>query len=209
MPIDQHLLLVFFLTTVIAMVTPGPDMLFVLGCGMRGGPRAGLLATAGVATSEAVHIAVAAAGLAALFAAVPTAFTVVRIAGAAYLIYLGVQLIRHRKDGGDEPVVGSGMSGRRAYLNGLLTNLLNPKMVTFTIAFLPQFIDPALGRVWLQFAILGVILIVLEFLVDGTVGVLAGRIGTWMRRRRAARRRVDVATGGLFISLGVRLAVDR
>lgn len=83
MPIDQHLLFAFLLTTTIAMITPGPDMLFILGCGMRSGPRAGLLATAGVATSEAVHVAVAAAGLAALFAAVPVAFTAVRIIGAA------------------------------------------------------------------------------------------------------------------------------
>ncbi|NUP02440.1 MAG: LysE family transporter, partial [Nonomuraea sp.] len=86
MPLDGHLLALFTVTTIIAMIMPGPDMLFVLGCGMRGGARAGLLATAGVATSEAVHVAVAAAGLAALFAAVPVAFTVVRVAGAAYLI---------------------------------------------------------------------------------------------------------------------------
>ncbi|MEU6038564.1 MULTISPECIES: LysE family translocator [Actinomadura] len=210
MPIDQHLLVAFTVTTMVAMITPGPDMLFVLGCGMRGGPRAGLLATAGVATSEAVHVAVAAAGLAALFAAVPVAFTVVRVVGAAYLIYLGVQMIRHRKAAmEDVPVESGGMPGRRAYLSGLLTNLLNPKMVTFTIAFLPQFINPGLGHVWLQFAILGTLLIVLEFLVDGTVGVLAGRIGGWLRRRRAARRRIDVATGGVFIGLGVRLAVER
>lgn len=210
MPIDQHLLAVFLVTTMIAMLTPGPDMLFVLGCGVRGGPRAGLLATAGVATSEAIHVAVAAAGLAALFLAAPVAFTVVRIVGAAYLIYLGIQLIRHRGDGQDtQPMPGGGISGRRAYLNGLLTNLLNPKMVTFTIAFLPQFINPALGRVWVQFAILGAILIVLEFLVDGTVGVLAGRIGGWLRHRRAARSRVDVTTGGIFIGVGVRLAIER
>jgi threonine/homoserine/homoserine lactone efflux protein len=98
------------------------------------------------------------------------------------------------------------MPGRQAYLNGLLTNLLNPKMVTFTIAFLPQFVDPGAGPVWLQFAVLGAITIGLEFLVDGTVGVLAGRIGAWLRRRRAARRRIDVATGTLFIGLGLRLA---
>lgn len=210
MPIDHHLLIAFTLTTTVAMITPGPDMLFVLGCGMRGGARAGLLATAGVATSEAIHVAVAAAGLAALFAAAPTAFTVVRIVGAGYLIWLGVQLIRQRGKGTVEPSqTGGGFSGRRAYLSGLLTNLLNPKMVTFTIAFLPQFVDPALGRVWLQFAILGTIMIVLEFLVDGAVGVFAGRIGGWLRHRRAARRRIDAATGGLFIGLGVRLAVER
>lgn len=206
MPVDQHLLLAFLLTTAIAMITPGPDMLFVLGCGMRGGPRAGLLATAGVATSEAVHVAVAAVGLAALFAAVPVAFTVVRVIGAAYLVYLGVQLIRRRK-GTQQLEATTGV--RRAYLNGLLTNLLNPKMVTFTIAFLPQFIDPGLGRVWLQFAVLGSILIVLEFLVDGTVGVLAGRIGSWLRRRHRARQTIDTATGTLFIGLGVRLAAER
>jgi threonine/homoserine/homoserine lactone efflux protein len=207
MPIDSHLLALFVVTTAVAMVAPGPDMLFVLGCGMRGGPRAGLLATAGVATSEAVHVALAAAGLAALLAAVPVAFTVVRIVGAAYLIYLGVQTIRHRKDG--HGPAEAGMSGRRAYLRGLLTNLLNPKMVTFTIAFLPQFINPHLGQVWVQFAVLGAIMIAMEFLVDGAVGVLAGRIGGWLRRRQSARRRVDAATGGLFIGIGVGLAVER
>lgn len=204
MPVDPHLLLAFVVTTVIAMVVPGPDMLFVLGCGMRGGPRAGLLATAGVATSEAIHVAVAAAGLAALFAAVPVAFAVVRVAGAGYLIYLGVQAIRKRKSIPDETCGRV----RRAYLSGLLTNLLNPKMVTFTIAFLPQFVDPALGRIWLQFAVLGAIMIVFEFLVDGAVGVLAGRIGGWLRRKRKARQRLEVATGGIFIGLGVRLALD-
>ncbi|MBE1501150.1 threonine/homoserine/homoserine lactone efflux protein [Amycolatopsis lexingtonensis] len=205
MPVDPHLLLAFLATTIVAMVTPGPDMLFILGCGMRGGPKAGLLATAGVATSEAIHVAVAAAGLAALFAAVPVAFAVVRVTGAAYLVYLGVQAIRHR---GTIPTDPAG-TVNRAYLSGLLTNLLNPKMVTFTIAFLPQFIDPARGNLWLQFAILGAILIVFEFLVDGAVGVLAGRIGGWLRRRRKAQRRIEVATGGIFIGLGVRLAVDR
>jgi Putative threonine efflux protein len=140
------------------------------------------------------------------------AFTVVRIAGAVYLIYLGIQMIRKRGDADAEAataVAGQGMSSRRAYWTGMLTNLLNPKMVTFTIAFLPQFVNPELGRVWLQFAILGAILIALEFLVDGAVGVLAGRIGGWLRRRRAVRRRIDVTTGGIFVGLGVRLAVDR
>ncbi|MEV7036625.1 LysE family translocator [Amycolatopsis sp. NPDC051061] len=200
MPVDPHLLLAFVLTTIVAMVTPGPDMLFILGCGMRGGPKAGLLATAGVATSEAIHVAVAAAGLAALFAAVPVAFTVVKIAGAAYLVHLGVQAIRNRK-----PLVER--NSDRAYLSGLLTNLLNPKMVTFTIAFLPQFIDPARGHVALQFAILGAIMIVFEFLVDGAVGVLAGRVGGWVRRKKN-QRRIEVATGGIFIGLGVKLALD-
>ncbi|MFC8719507.1 LysE family translocator [Kitasatospora sp. NPDC057198] len=210
MPVDPHLFALFLATTFVAMISPGPDMLFVLGCGMRGGPRAGLLATAGVASSEIVHITLAAAGLSAFFAAAPTAFTALRLAGAGYLVHLGVQAIRHRGTGatGAEPGTG-GLSGRRAFFRGLLTNLVNPKMVTFTIAFLPQFVDPRLGRVWLQFVILGAVFVGLEFLVDGTVGVLAGRIGNWLGRRRAARRRLDVATGGVFIGLGVRLAAER
>ena len=209
MPLDQHLLVLFLVTTMVAMISPGPDMIFILGCGMRGGARAGLLATAGVATSETVHITFAAAGLSAFFAAAPAAFTALRIAGAVYLVYLGVQAIRHRGRERFEAAGVRGISGRRAYLRGLLTTLVNPKMVTFTIAFLPQFVDPWLGHVWLQFMILGALFIALEFLVDGTVGILAGRIGDWLGRRQAARRRLDVATGGVFIGLGVRLAVER
>jgi threonine/homoserine/homoserine lactone efflux protein len=86
-----------------------------------------------------------------------------------------------------------------------VTNLLNPKMVVFTVALLPQFVRPELGSVWAQFAILGAILVVFEFLVDGTVGVLAGRIGSVLRRRRAVQRGLDVTVGGIFIGLGVRL----
>ena len=125
-------------------------------------------------------------------------------------MYLGVQVIRHRHDEHDDVAVATRETrGRRAYLNGMLTNLLNPKMVTFTIAFIPQFINPQLGHVWMQFVILGAILIVFEFLVDGTVGVLAGRIGAWLRRRHTVRRRIELAVGGIYIGLGVRLASER
>lgn len=208
MPLDMHLLVAFTLVTVVAMISPGPDMLFVLSCGMRGGPRAGLLATAGLATSEAVHVLVAGAGLTALFTAVPEAFTVLRIAGALYLAYLGIHMIRQRGDLVTGAEAG-GVSGRRAYLSGFLTNLSNPKMIAFSVAYLPQFTDPARGPVWAQFALLGLILITLEFLIDGAVGVFAGRIGTWLRRRRALSRRIDAVTGGVLIALGLRLAAER
>ncbi|GAA2588855.1 LysE family translocator [Actinomadura fulvescens] len=208
MPIDPHLLAVFTMTTIIALITPGPDMLFVLGCGLKGGARAGLLATLGVITGDALYIAAAAAGLAVLLTTFPVVFTVLRIAGAAYLIYLGVQMIRNRRNGQADDLAGSGMPGRRAFLNGVVSSAANPQTFTFMVAFLPQFIDPAAGPVWLQFAILGSVLIVLEFLADGTVGVLAGRIGGWLRARQAVRRRIDAATGTVFIGLGVTLAAD-
>ncbi|MFC5744324.1 LysE family translocator [Actinomadura rugatobispora] len=208
MPIDPQLLAVFTVTTIVALITPGPDMLFVLGCGVRGGARAGLLATLGVITGDALYIAAAAAGLAALLTAFPVAFTVLRIAGAAYLIHLGVQMIRKRRNGLDDDPAAGGMSGRRAYLNGVVSSAANPQTFTFMVAFLPQFIDPAAGPVWLQFAILGGVLIVLEFLADGAVGVLAGRIGGWLRGRKAVRRRIDAATGSVFIGMGVTLAAE-
>ncbi|MEV2226525.1 LysE family translocator [Nocardia vinacea] len=198
----------FTVSTIVALATPGPDMLFVLGCGMRGGARAGLLATVGVITGDALYIAAAGAGLAALLTAFPVVFTVLRIAGAAYLIYLGVQMIRNRKSSQVDDPVTVGMSGRRAFLNGVVSSMANPQTFTFMVAFLPQFIDPTADPVWLQFAILGGVLIVLEFLADGTVGVLAGQIGGWLRSREAIRRRMDVATGSMFVGLGVTLASE-
>lgn len=209
MVVDQHLLAAFVVITLIAMIVPGPDMLFVLGCGIRGGPRAGLLATCGVATSEAVHVALVAAGLTALFVAFPAAFTVVRLVGAAYLIYLGVQAIRRRSSIDLDDAQVAGGNGRKAFVSGFTTNLLNPKMVTFTVALLPQFVNPQLGHVWVQFAVLGAVLVAFEFLVDGTVGVLAGRLGAWLRHRRRVHRTLDVTAGGIFIGLGMRLAVEK
>ncbi|WP_409494355.1 LysE family translocator [Amycolatopsis sp. cmx-11-12] len=119
-----------------------------------------------------------------------------------------MQMIRRRNTSHSDLTAHSGeMANRRAYVTGLLTNLLNPKVVAFTVAFLPQFINPHLGNVATQFMILGAILITLEFLVDGTVGLLVGRIGRWLHFRRNARKRIDTATGGIFIGLGVRLAL--
>ncbi|WP_262403254.1 LysE family translocator [Actinomadura sp. CNU-125] len=155
MPIDPHLLAVFTVTTIVALVTPGPDMLFVLGCGMRGGARAGLLATVGVITGDALYIVAATAGLAALLTALPVAFTAIRIAGAAYLVHLGVQMIRKRGEGPADDPAGTAMPGRRAFLNGIVSSMANPQTFTFMVAFLPQFIDPAAGPVWLQAADLG------------------------------------------------------
>lgn len=100
------------------------------------------------------------------------------------------------------------MSGRRAFLNGTVSSAANPQTFTFMVAFLPQFIDPEAGPVWAQFAVLGGLLIVLDFLADGTVGVRAGRIGIWLRERQEVRLRIDAATGSLFIGLGIQLAAE-
>jgi threonine/homoserine/homoserine lactone efflux protein len=210
-PVNTHLLALYVLAVFLAMIAPGPDMMFVLAVGVRGGPRAGLLAALGAASSEIVQITAVAAGLSALFAAAPTAFTVLRLCGAAYLLYLGVQALLSARRG--SPLAASPAraqpSGRYAYLRGALTNLVNPKMVTFAVAFLPQFVDRGLGHVPAQFAVLGAIFVTFEVLVDGAVGLAAGRLGTWLSRRRRARQALDVGSGTIMVALAGRLALER
>jgi len=209
--VNTHLLAVYLVAVFVAMIAPGPDMLFILATGAHGGPKAGVLATLGVMTSEVLQITAVAAGLAALFAAAPTAFLVVRLCGAAYLAYLGVQALRSARRGsalGEDPE-GGRVAGGYAYLRGAVTNLANPKQVTFVVALLPQFVDRALGHVPLQFAVLGAIFIAFEALIDGTVGLMAGRIGAWLSRRRRARQALDASAGTIMVALAARLAAER
>ncbi len=209
---NGHLLTLYVVAVFVAMIAPGPDMMFVLASGARGGPRVGFLAAVGVASSEVIHIAATAAGLSALFAAAPAAFTALRIVGAGYLTWLGVQAVRSALRGGSLAAATTAappITGRAAYLRGALTNLVNPKMITFSIAFLPQFVDRSAGHVPLQFLILGVIFIAFELLVDGSVGLLAGRLGQTLARRRRARQALDAGSGAVLFALAGRLALDR
>jgi threonine/homoserine/homoserine lactone efflux protein len=209
--VNAHLIVLYVAAVFVAMIAPGPDMLFILATGARGGPRAGLLATLGVMTSEVIQIAAVAAGLATLLAELPAAFLVLRLCGAAYLLYLGVQALRSARRGAplDEPEPQVGLTGGYAYLRGLVTNLANPKQVTFVVALLPQFVDRGLGHVPLQFAVLGAIFIAFEALIDGTVGLTAGRLSSWLSRRRRARQALDAGAGTIMVALAARLAVER
>lgn len=208
---NTHLLGLYVVAVFLAMIAPGPDMLFVLAAGMRGGARGGLLATLGVATSEVVQIAAVAAGLSALFAEAPTAFAVLRLCGAAYLLYLGVQAFRSARSGSplNSETETSRADGRYAYVRGLVTNMVNPKSVTFVVALLPQFVDRSIGNVPLQFGVLGAIFVAFELAIDGTVGLGAGRIGSWLSRRRRARQALDAGSGTIMIALAGRLALER
>jgi threonine/homoserine/homoserine lactone efflux protein len=209
--VNAHLLGLYVAAVFLAMVAPGPDMLFILATGARGGPRAGLLATLGVVSSEVVQITAVAAGLAALLMAAPTAFLVLRLGGAAYLLYLGVKALRSARRGSPLATASSGaqVSGRYAYLRGAVTNLVNPKSVTFVVALLPQFVDRGLGHVPLQFTVLGAIFVAFEVLIDGTVGVTAGRLGSWLSRRQRARQALDAGAGTIMVALAGRLALER
>jgi threonine/homoserine/homoserine lactone efflux protein len=194
-------------TVTVLMLTPGPDMLFCLATGLKSGPRSGFLAALGAASGEIVHISASAVGLAALFRAAPLLFDGVRIAGASYLVLLGIRALRNRNEGiGGKAERSTGT--KRAYWRGLLTNLLNPKMALFSIAFLPQFVDPAAGSVAFQFVVLGACFVALEIAVDGTVGLLAGRLERLLRSRRAPRT-LNVTAGSVFRGLGAKVALER
>ncbi|WP_067510052.1 LysE family translocator [Actinoplanes sp. TFC3] len=188
------------------MITPGPDMMFVLTNATRYGARAGIAAALGVAIGEAVHVAAVIGGLAAALTASPGLFALVRYAGAAYLVLLGVQALRQRSAiAGTEPGVSD--TGWPASLQrGLLTNLLNPKMVLFSVAFLPQFVRPAAGDVSLQLLVLGALFVAVQLVVDISIAAAAGRIRRRLSRGRTARW-INRLCAGVFIALGLRLAI--
>jgi threonine/homoserine/homoserine lactone efflux protein len=204
---NTSLFITYLVTVTVLMVTPGPDMLFCLASGLRGGPRSGFLAAVGAATGEVVHISASALGLAALFRAAPLLYDGVRVLGGCYLVWLGIRALRHRHEAIGGRGESIGRAADRAFRRGLITNLLNPKMALFSIAFLPQFIDPHRG-VALQFFVLGACFVALEIVVDGTVGILAGRCKRVLRGRRATRN-LNIAAGSVFLGLGARVAIER
>ncbi|MEU0738605.1 LysE family translocator [Streptomyces sp. NPDC006134] len=205
--VDMSLYAAFLVAAFALCVSPGPDMMFIVAMGGRGGPAAGVMAAFGVACAMLVHAVAAALGLSALFTALPVLYHVLRWAGAAYLLYLAVKAFRDRSvPGGEEaPARGAGM--RRAFWQGAVTNLLNPKVILFNVAFLPQFVDPSLGHVPGQLMLLGTTIVVMGFLCDGTVGLLAGRLANVLRRSARVNRWLNIASGTVFTGLAVRLVV--
>ncbi|MFU8875710.1 LysE family translocator [Micromonospora sp. SL4-19] len=189
---------------VVLMVTPGPDMMFVLANAARYGTRAGLVAALGVAAGEAVHVAAVVFGLAAAISASPVLFTAIRWAGAAYLIVLGVRALCGSSGPG---ATAPGHDGRaeRAFLRGLVTNLLNPKMILFSVAFLPQFVEPAAGNVTAQLVLLGGLFVAVQLTVDIALGAGAGRLAGRLADGRWSRQ-INRICAVAFVALGLRLA---
>ncbi|WP_151477725.1 LysE family translocator [Streptomyces albicerus] len=204
--VDTSLYAAFLVAALALVVSPGPDMMFIVAMGGRGGPVAGVMAAAGVATAMLVHAVAAMLGLSALFTTLPTLYHVLRWAGAAYLLYLAVKAFRDRSvpvEEGAEP----GPGRRRAFWQGAVTNLLNPKVILFNVAFLPQFVNPELGHVMGQFLVLGVTIVVMGFVFDASVGLLSGRLSELLRRSRRVARGLNIFSGTVFTGLAVRLLV--
>ncbi len=203
---DAHSLLLFVGAGLLLNVTPGPDLLYILGRSVSQGRAAGVLSAVGIGAGCIVHVAGAALGLSALLLALPHAYDAVRWAGAGYLVLLGLRALRSRGMTLEARALPP-VTARRAFWQGVLTNVLNPKVALFFLAFLPQFADPSRGPLAPQLLLLGAIFTVNGTLVCVAFALFAAEVGTWLRRRYAVSRWLDRATGLLFVALGLRLAL--
>ena len=204
---DSHSLLVFIGAGLLLNVTPGPDVLYIVGRSIGQGRVAGLVSVLGISTGCLFHVASASLGLSALMLALPLAYDAVRYAGAVYLVWLGVRAIASKSSPLQVQRVDPERLGR-VFRQGVLTNMLNPKVALFFLAFLPQFTDPTRGPVPLQIALLGLI-----FIGNGTVvcviyALAASWLGEWLKTRYDVATWLNRAMGGLFVGLGLRLAFE-
>ena len=200
------MVLVFMAAALALNLMPGPDMLYVAARSVSDGRAAGVLSAFGIATGTLVHIAALALGLAALLAAVPLAYDAVRIAGAIYLLVIGIQLIARPRTAAEVAQLPRSRL-RIIFMQAVVTNVLNPKVALFFLAFLPQFVDRAAGPPVPQIILLGLLFNIQGTFVNVVVALLASRGSNWLR---ASERRVAVLqrmTGALFVALGARLAV--
>ncbi|KWR90014.1 LysE family translocator [Cupriavidus sp. IDO] len=199
-------LLLFLVTSIAITLAPGPDNLQVLARGMAQGRKAGLVAALGFSVGCLFHTMIAAVGLAAVLRSSPLAFQLIKYAGAAYLIWIGIQALRARgglAQGGAVTEVPLG----KVFRQSVLGNMMNPKVTLFFLVFLPQFVRADATHPALQFLLLGVVFMLQTAVVFSLFGLCAGWLGAWLRRRPATGRWLDRAAGAIFVALGIKVAL--
>lgn len=204
LPVDPFVLLAFVPAGLALNLTPGADMMFCLGQGLNGGRRAAMAANFGIAAGGMVHVTLAALGLGALVAANPAAFEAIRWLGVGYLLWLAISTLRSPL-----PLAGALVARRPAlsvFGQALAVNLLNPKVILFILAFLPQFIDPD-RPILAQFLTLGAVFAAGGLIVNGAVGLFAGSIGQRLARSAGFARWLGRISAGIFGVLALRLAL--
>lgn len=203
--IPLETLAAFSMASVLLALAPGPDNIFVLTQSALRGKAAGMLVTLGLCTGLVVHTTAVAFGVAVIFQASAVAFTILKLFGAAYLLYLAWHAFRASSQ---EISAGrsNGMSAGRLYRRGIIMNVTNPKVSIFFLAFLPQFADPARGPLTLQMFLLGGIFIVSTILVFGGIALMAGAIGQWLTRSPKTQVIMNRVAGLVFVGLAVKLA---
>ena len=199
----MHAWSLFALAALALLLVPGPAVLYVVAQSAEHGRRAGLVSVAGLHLGTLVHTAAAAAGVSAIVVSSALAFSVVKYAGAAYLVYLGIRRLIAR-DPLERPEVRERRLGR-LFRDGVVVNVLNPKTALFFLAFLPQFIDPD-RTVWTQVVAFGLTFVAIGFVTDGLYAVAAGSFGPLLRRKRRAFR---YASGTIFVGLGAVAALAK
>ncbi len=207
---SSDLLIAFFTAAVIFAFIPGPGMIYAAAQTMAGGRTAGLMGTLGLSIGGYLHVIAAAAGLSVVFHAVPPLYTAVKLIGAAYLIWLGISMIRARSAGAAGAPVVARKAGKPALIEGVTVEMLNPKSAMFFLAFLPQFTDPAASLpVWVQFMILGSIVNLMFAIGDVVAVLLASTVVTRLGRANRVQRAVQQVGGGILVALGVRLGLQK
>lgn len=207
--LSQNLTIAFIAASVIVIIAPGPDNLMVLGQGISRGRKAGISFALGCALGCLIHTLWATLGVSALVASSEWGFWILKTVGAGYLFYLGYRAFRTQN--ADINPSSSNISNSKPSIvfltRGFLSNVFNPKVALFFLAFLPQFTDPTLGSVALQMAWLGILFSVMTATIFTTLGLFSGIIGAWLGKRAGVKRWLDRAVGTLFIGLGVRLVL--
>jgi threonine/homoserine/homoserine lactone efflux protein len=200
--VDGPMLGLFLMAALVLLLTPGPAVLYVVTRSIDEGRRAGLTSVLGVHVGTLVHVMAAALGLSALLAASAAAFTAVKFLGAAYLVYLGLRRLLDRST----PAPSSTPAAprlRRAFVDGVVVNVLNPKTALFFLAFLPQFVDASRGAVGGQVLTLGALFVALGLITDGLYALAAGTAGAWLRGHPRVRRSERWISGTMYIGLGL------
>jgi threonine/homoserine/homoserine lactone efflux protein len=200
-------LLTFAIAAALLIALPGPSVLFVIGRTLALGRRAGLLSVVGNASGMLVQTSLVALGVGAIVAQSIVVLTIIKFAGAAYLVFLGIQAIRHRRDVSAPVEQGAPRSTLRLLSEGFVVGITNPKSIIFFVAILPQFIDPAAGAIPLQLAELGLVFVLLALIMDSTWVFTAGAARQWFARSPKRLSQLGVAGGVVMIGLGGALAV--
>jgi threonine/homoserine/homoserine lactone efflux protein len=200
-------LLTFAVAAFLLIVVPGPNVLFIISRGIEQGHRAAVTSAMGVETGMLVHTAAATLGLSALVASSDLVFSIVKYAGAAYLIWMGIQALRTRPDPLELEGAGGRSSMRRLYVQGLVINILNPKVGLFFLAFLPQFVDPERGSSAAQIMVFGAVFFVIATISDLAYALASGSIGTWLGTREWVSRQRNRFSGMIYIGLGALAAM--
>ena len=199
----------FLTAAVLLNLSPGPDIAFILSQTVRGGRQAGFAAMAGIWTGAFIHVLFAAIGLSAILATSAVAFSIVKWAGAAYLIWLGIAARRSKGGSYGAEIAKIAESPFTILKQGVMVSLLNPKVAIFFLAFLPQFVVPGSGPDWAQLFLHGILIIVVAALIEPPLVLLGERLTTKLRNNPKVGLWMDRTLGAIFVALGVRLALEQ